>query len=84
MTLPIPEETHEKPSPKSLLTQHPFQDFSLGKFRKMLKSENTTDLVKTREEVLNYRHKVENEELSKLLQTQNATPRSYEVCRGKL
>lgn len=68
----------------SIFERDPFKDFTQRKFKELLRKDNMENLIKMREQALDFRHKNQIEKLNRMLQNKRVSPRSFQSKRSAL
>jgi hypothetical protein len=68
----------------SIFERKPFQQFTGSKFKEVLKNKNLPNLLKIREEVLEFRHKTQVELMNQMMAKQKFSPRTFQNKRDEL
>lgn len=68
----------------SLFEQNPFKNFTERKLREFLRQDNMERVIKMREQVLDYRHKTQMDQLNQELKNNRVSPRTFQSKRVEL
>ena len=70
--------------PEDIFQQESFKEFTSKKFKELMNKNNMEQLIKMREEALDYRHKTQMKIISNMLKNDRVSPRTFKTKKDQL